>query len=101
MHARNRAVRRTGRAKRSWPPDDGRTRQQHCPVASNDSKSTGGLLSFRRVAKSCRNVTASSATFAERSSGAAARCPTRRRGRCDRRRRRRCRDGARCSDRLD
>ena len=37
------------------------------------------------------NVTASSATFAERSSAAAAHCPTRRRGRYDRRRRRRYR----------
>jgi hypothetical protein len=46
-------------------------------------------------------VTASSATFAERSSAAAARCPTKQRGQCDRRRRRRCRGGARCSDRHD
>src|SRR6516162_8955910 len=37
--------------RRSWPPDDRRTRQQHCPVAWNDSQSTGGLLSFRRTAQ--------------------------------------------------
>jgi hypothetical protein len=51
--------------------------------------------------KSFTDVTASSATFAERSFAVATYCPTRRRGRCDRRRRRRCQGGARCSDRHD
>ena len=75
--------------------------RQHCPALGNDSQSTRRALSFRRTAQSFRNVVASSATFAERSSVAAARCPTRRRGRYDRRRRRQCQDGARCSDRHD
>jgi hypothetical protein len=69
------------------------------PSGSAISGRTKERLADTRWA-SFTNVTASSATFAERSSPAAAHCPTRRRGRYDRRRRRRCWGGAMCSDQL-